>query len=208
MTRAHGNRCDLGPLRIYLIAASATLMFVPLATQWALQQNRLPTPEEWQKAERDIKRLSPSAFKELPMSIVKQLQARGCTVPQAAQISEPHNAIRGEFARSGQMDWAVLCSNAGQSLILLFWGRPTGCAAELAKQEDRHSLQTWVEPRIAYSRAIAPLGKDAILKFYKWFGGPKPPPLDHQGIDDAMIGKYSVIHYCYQGKWLQLQGAD
>jgi hypothetical protein len=208
MMRAHGDGGGIKTLRVLRIAAGAALVFLVPVIQSANQQDRLPTPEDWQKAERDIKRLSPSAFKELPMAIVKQLQARGCTVPQAAQISEPHNVIRGEFARSGQMDWAVLCSNAGQSLILLFWGRPTGCAAELAKQEDRHSLQTWVEPPIAYSRAIAPVGKDAILKFYKWFGGPKPPPLHHQGIDDAMIGKYSVIHYCYQGKWLQLQGAD
>jgi hypothetical protein len=38
--------------------------------------------------------------------------------------------------------------------------------------------------------------------------GPKPPPIDHLGIDDAFLEKASVVHYYYQGKWLQLTGAD
>jgi hypothetical protein len=30
----------------------------------------------------------------------------------------------------------------------------------------------------------------------------------HQGIDDMFVGKASVTNYCYQGKWLTLQGAS
>ncbi|PYR66590.1 MAG: hypothetical protein DMG20_12690 [Acidobacteria bacterium] len=40
------------------------------------------------------------------------------------------------------------------------------------------------------------------------YGGPKPPPIDHLGINDVFIEKASVVWYFYQGKWLQLQGAD
>jgi hypothetical protein len=32
--------------------------------------------------------------------------------------------------------------------------------------------------------------------------------MDHQGIDDAFVGKASVALYFYRGMWLQLSGAD
>jgi hypothetical protein len=41
------------------------------------------------------------------------------------------NVIRGEFARVGQLDWAVLCSRDGHSTILVLWGRPTSCPGEI-----------------------------------------------------------------------------
>ena len=208
MRRAHGNRCDLGPLRVYLIAAGAMVVFVLSATQTASQQDRPPTPEDWQKAERDIKRVPPSAFKELPMAIVKQLEARGCTIPQAADISEPHNVIRGEFAQSGQMDWAVLCSKEGKSSILIFWQKPTACSSELPASEDKFWLQGLGQGRIGYSRKITAVGKKYVLDHFRTYGGPTPPALDHEGIDDAFVEKASVVHYCHQGKWLDLQGAD
>jgi len=36
----------------------------------------------------------------------------------------------------------------------------------------------------------------------------KPPPIDHQGISDAMVGKASEVLYFYRGKWLRLSGDD
>ena len=35
----------------------------------------------------------------------------------------------------------------------------------------------------------------------------KSLPMDHQGIDDAIVGKASVVVYLYRGKWLHLSGA-
>jgi hypothetical protein len=43
---------------------------------------------------------------------------------------------------------------------------------------------------------------------YRAYGGPKPPPIDHQGIDDAFLEKASVTFYFHKGNWLQLTGAD
>lgn len=174
----------------------------------ALLQGALPSSEAWERAAREIRRLPPAAFQELPAALVKQLEARGCTIPQTFVAAQAHNVIRGEFARPGQKDWAVLCSKGGKSTILVFWEKPTGCAVELALREDKGLLQTIGGGRIAYSRKIDPVDKDYILKHYQAYGGPEPPPLDHQGIDDAFVEKASVVHYCYQGKWLQLQGAD
>ncbi|MEO8658007.1 MAG: hypothetical protein ABI693_06030 [Bryobacteraceae bacterium] len=42
---------------------------------------------------------------------------------------------------------------------------------------------------------------------YRAYGGPKPPPIDHQGIESGG-DKASVVLYHYRGKWLTLQGAD
>ncbi|MBZ5542923.1 MAG: hypothetical protein LAO07_04495 [Acidobacteriia bacterium] len=68
---------------------------------------------------------------------MKQLESRGCTIPQSAEFSAPHNVITGEFARKAQKDWAVLCSTQGKSTILVFWGGPAKCFAELASAKDR-----------------------------------------------------------------------
>jgi hypothetical protein len=46
------------------------------------------------------------------------------------------------------------------------------------------------------------------MRHYLGYGGPKPPPMNHQGIDDAFLEKASVTYYYYRGKWLQLTGAD
>lgn len=39
------------------------------------------------------------------------------------------------------------------------------------------------------------------------YGGPKPPPIDHQGINDGFPNG-SVVWYSYSGKWLKLTGSD
>ena len=62
--------------------------------------------------------------------------------------------------------------------------------------------------KIGYSRALSPAGADYILSVYQAYGGPKPPPIDHQGIDDAFLEKASTVHYFHEGKWLRLTGAD
>jgi hypothetical protein len=64
------------------------------------------------------------------------------------------------------------------------------------------------EDQIGYSRAISPVGREFIVRHYVAYGGVKPPPIDHQGIDDAFVGKASVVFYFYRGKWLELTGAD
>src|SRR5436309_14838260 len=76
------------------------------------------------EAERRIVRLQPTAFPGLPGSVVQELQRRGCTIPQEAYTKKPHNVIRGNFARPGQTDWAVLCSVNQTSRLSSFWTDP------------------------------------------------------------------------------------
>jgi hypothetical protein len=159
-------------------------------------------------AERRIVRLSPTAFPALPGNVVRELQRRGCTIPQEAYTKKPSNVIRGEFARPGQTDWAVLCSVKGVSSILVFWNGSDKNPAILAPMEDRGFLQGITADQIGFSRGIAPVSKEFIMRHYQAYGGTKPPPIDHQGIDDAFIEKASVTWYFYGGKWLKLSGAD
>jgi hypothetical protein len=70
---------------------------------------------QFDEAEQRIVRLPPTAFPELPRNVVRELQRRGCSIPQEAFTKKPHNVITGQFARPGERDWAVLCSNIGYS---------------------------------------------------------------------------------------------
>jgi hypothetical protein len=160
------------------------------------------------EAERRIVRLPPTAFPELPGNVVQELQRRGCMIPQEAFTKKPHNVIRGEFAKPGQTDWAVLCSVKGVSTILVFWNGSEENPAELAKMEDRVFLQGITADEIGYSRGISAVGNNFIMGHYQAYGGPKPPPIDHQGINDAFLEKGSEVQYFYDGKWLKLTGAD
>ena len=74
--------------------------------------------------------------------------------------------------------------------------------------EDRNFLQGITTENIGYSRGIGTVGKDFIMRHFNAYGGPKPPPIDHEGIDDAFIEKASMTWYFYRGKWSQLSGSD
>ena len=180
-----------------------TVLFFSLAASWGAAQDK------WAAADSATLRLPPAAFSRLPKNIVQYLQGRGCTIPQTYLSREPHNVISGEFARRGQTDWAVLCSRNGISSILVFWRGSTKSVSEIAKAPDTGFLQTVSEGgKIAYSRAIEPVGRDYIMSHYKGYGGRKPLPINHQGIDDAYVEKASVVRYYHRGKWLELKGAD
>jgi len=162
----------------------------------------------WEEADRAVLRLPPNAFTELPASIIADLNRRGCTIPQVPEINGLQNVIKGEFAKPGQTDWAVLCSVNRVSSILIFWNGSVEGASEIEKRPDIGLLQGWGGTRIVYSRHIAPASGAFITEHYQAYGGPKPPLLDHLGIDDQFVGKASVVQYFYRSEWLQLTGSD
>ncbi len=139
------------------------------------------------------------------------LNRRGCTIPQVpgdAGLEKPNlqNVIKGEFAKPGQIDWAVLCSVNRVSSILIYWNGSVAGASEIEKRADIDLLQGWGGDRLIYSRHLAPASGAFIAEHYAAYGGPKPPPLDHVGVDDQWVGKASVVHYFYEEKWLELTG--
>ena len=146
-----------------------------------------------------IVRLPPTAFSELPKNLVRELKRRGCTVPQTFPPDQRSNVIRGSFAKAGQTDWAVLCSMKGFTSLLLFWNGSAANSVKLGKNPD--------DINRLFDGFIRPVGRKFIMDHYRAYGGPKPPPIDHQGIESAGESA-SVVLYYYRGKWLTLQGAD
>ncbi|MGO9895064.1 MAG: hypothetical protein ACLPX8_12720 [Bryobacteraceae bacterium] len=184
------------------------LGLVVLAISPAFAQSPEELKNSFDEAERRIVRLRPAAFPELPGGVTGELERRGCAIPQEAFTKGPHNVIQGEFAKPGQIDWAVLCSVKGVSSILVFWNGSAKNPAAIAPMEDRIFLQGISPDRIGFSRGILPVGKEFIMRHYRAYGGPKPPPMDHLGVDDAFIEKASVTWYDQGGKWWKLTGAD
>jgi hypothetical protein len=156
-----------------------------------------------------IRKLPPRTFRQLPAAIVEKLEARKCLIPQFPYIKTPHNVIRGSFTGEKLNEWAALCSRKGTSSILVFRADSAKLVAEIAATKDENYLQDIDgQGTLGYSRVISAVGKDFILEHYKWYGGPEPPPINHQGINDAFAEKASVVRYFHRGKWIELQGAD
>lgn len=156
-----------------------------------------------------LERLPPEAFPQLPRNVVRNLRARGCTVPQADFQSKPNNVIRGEFSRRGQTDWAVLCSRGGESSILVFWAGSTRAPAQLAKAPDKAYWLGNDRDGFHYYRHLMVADKTYILIHYREYGrGEFIPTINHDGIDDGFLEKGSEVYYYYRRAWLSLPGAD
>jgi hypothetical protein len=164
--------------------------------------------QRFETAARQVRRLEPHAFSQLPAAVAAVLQRRGCTIPQPDPGARTANVIRGEFFSRARPGWAVLCSTDGHSAILVFRDDADGNPEELARSEDRNYLMDAGEGRVVYSRGIRAVDRTFIIEHYRAYGGPEPPPIDHEGIDDAFLEKASIVHYRFEGKWLQLTGAD
>jgi beta-lactamase regulating signal transducer with metallopeptidase domain len=168
---------------------------------------------DFESAAKQIRRVSPEAFPNLPFEVRTELRNRGCLMPEQTAVNEEtpgqwRNVIEGEFFEKGKTSYAVLCSVNEWSSILVFRNASDRHPDELAKSEDKNQLQGIGNGKIAYSRAIQPADSRFILNHYRAYGGPEPPPLDHQGIDDVFLEKASVTYYWYRGEWRALTGSD
>jgi hypothetical protein len=179
------------------------------STLGGLSHPLLQDPQEWQQADAATVRLKPAVFADLSAQIRKDLDRRGCTVPQSSGKSTPHNVVHGNFTSANQVDVAVLCSKENVSSILVFRGGSIASVGELASHRDATFLQV-IGPgnAIGYSRSLERASPKYIHEHHVRYGGPKPPPLNHEGIEDCFDGKASVVWYWYGGRWLQLTGAD
>src|SRR5262245_11421955 len=140
--------------------------------------------QDWDLADRATTRLPPAAFVDLPAAIRSELDRRGCTVPQPFTAKRPATAIKGRFTSANQTDWAILCSRHHVSSIIVFRGAAVSAAVEIATEPDINALQTLDgKGAVGYSREIAVVGSRYIQEGYRAHGGPKPPPLDHDGIN-------------------------
>ena len=89
----------------------------------AVTAGRLHAQNQWARADSATERLVPSRFHEMPVAVRRDLEGRGCRVPQVPgphSDEKPHNVIVGAFTAAGRHDWAVLCSISGVSRILVY----------------------------------------------------------------------------------------
>jgi hypothetical protein len=189
-------------------SATVAAALVLLTTAPLLPALRLPARGRWEQADRATVRLGPEEFPELPRSIQSELRRRGCSIPQPFTNGRRQNVIRGSFIRSGQVDWAALCSRQRASAILVFVNSDPRLVEELASRLDADYLQAIDTTRIGYSRTISVALVEYIRQHRERYGGPKLPQLTHAGINDAFVEKASVVWYWHRGSWLQLTGAN
>jgi hypothetical protein len=163
--------------------------------------------DPWMTAERRIVRLRPSAFPEVPHAVRDDLERRGCRIPQTPGGDRWQNIVSGRFTGPRALDWAALCSRNGSSTILVY---PNGAARgvlEVHRAEDRGYLQQDTEG-IVFSRHISPATPAYIRVKNHPTLVPGLPRFDHDGINDAFVGKASTIWFLSAGRWLKLLGAD
>ena len=169
----------------------------------------VPTRSEFEQAATAVKRIAPASFPNLPPAVASDLERRNCTIPQTYVSPDPHNVAKGSFRERGQTDWAVLCSRDLRSALFIYWGgSPENVETLVEFSPDLGWLQTIGEGEIGFSRSIGTVGEAYILDHHEAYGGPKPPPIDHDGINHAFAEKASSVLYWYKGSWLSLQGAD
>ena len=171
---------------------------------------------------------SPSDFPELPEDFRKLLISRGCQIPepyfrQGSLLERPRTVISGEFARSGQTDWAVVCEKDGQSSIVVFWGKPTDCDSELAAAANDDYIEGDGSPTgtiWSFKRSIWPVTSEELPDQRKsdklsetdpehyagggnWVGSPPPDytNLSHSAIVDYGRHLQSDSWYCSQRHW-------
>jgi hypothetical protein len=142
------------------------------------------SPIDWKSAERQINRLSPSSFASSPAGIRKELEHRGCTIPQVWDDANPHNVEQGYFTSSRTKDWIVLCSVKRISSILVFHDRVAKPFAQLDTCQDAAYLQETLPGKAGFSYRIRAISAEDIRGYCKLWEHQCPP------------------------KWLTLAGAD
>jgi hypothetical protein len=168
----------------------------------------LQSPEEFARADTATRRLPPSAIPGLPAPVRGALEQRACTIPQVSGKETPHNAARGVLTAPNQIEWAVLCSRAKSSSILVIRESSGALVAELARRPDVSFLQRAGPLGIIFSREISVATPDTVRTLRSRTNGRSSPSTNHDGIRDEFVDKYAVVWYWDGKKWLRIQGSD
>lgn len=151
-----------------------------------------------------IRLLPLASFPLLPQSIVAQLNALHCMVPQTFEARHPENVIHGSFERKGSSDWAVLCAhNETIDLLAFFASTP-----EKPFTVATHALTERMGAETPSSKMGSAWGISAIPPegMAHTPGVHQHGPFDHDGIEDDFLERFSVVHYYRGGNWLSLEG--
>jgi hypothetical protein len=164
--------------------------------------------KRFEEAAGRIVRLAPSSFPKLPKPITAWMREHGMTVPQSYCDSVAHNVVHGNLDENHTPDWAVLCSHADTSRIVVFWNGLPDRTTALEASPDANFLQTVTEDSVAYSRMLILETPRTIRERYREWESTAPSWVRHDGIGDVFCEKGSSVFYWRNGHLEQLLGAD
>ena len=165
---------------------SLLLAVLPLA---AMAQT---TVEEVRKQWPDFRYLDPGQIRELPPAVRADLEKLGCRIPKFIKWDARHNAIKGQFFKPGQTDWAVLCQVDDKTGILLY---PGGAATDLPMLRGEPTDLTLT----IHAVSAFVLQKRAVRDH----PDEPPPAFDHEGIEDGPIQKAGRVIYHRDDEWAE-----
>jgi hypothetical protein len=164
------------------------------------------TPSKQAPSQDVQKRVSPDAYTAAPATIRAELKRQRCELPETQHWDETRlNIVSGHFGDPAQNDWAAMCiASDGSTHVVVFWGKSAPCPAEI---RGGWALRGRFKDGQAGSLYLLAAPSEQILEYRKFFGDAHANSVIHEGIE---IGgeETSLIYYCHQGKWLELQGND
>lgn len=147
-----------------------------------------------------LRRLPLSAFPDLPPSVRAVLTQRRCMIPQTWEARRPENVIHGAFFQAGHEDWAMLCSQAGESSLLVFRDG-IGVPFELGSYKDVDRLAPTTEgARLGYAWGLDAASPARLRQFAPGQN------FEHDGIEASMIEYSSILHFYRNGQWTTIEG--
>ncbi len=132
---------------------------------------------------------------QIPPDIQAVLKARQCDlVVTFDELSgeKVTAAVKGDFSRSKESDWAFLCSQRPEPALLVIFSEPNDCPT---------AFQTGGDSVFA---ASIDLKKKHIERYDP---DRNYPEFTHEGIGVG-FGQGAITYYCHQGRWLRLPGSD
>jgi hypothetical protein len=155
-----------------------------------------------------IRHLPISSFPDLPPVIQRQLDRRGCLIPQTYEAHAPENVVHASLERPGSSDWAILCSAQGTVSLLVFFGDGSGQPFMLASAPETERLQTH-DPSgvLGFNWGIDPASPEQVHDAQLPMRHP-PPRLDHDALADTLVDRHTVYHFYLKSAWIVLEMQD
>ena len=166
----------------------------------------------------DTPYLFPHEHPDLPVHIADWLSERGYVIPQVNGMLLlddvcPCNAIRGEFKKKGQAEWAVYCTNREKNCIFIFWQGKVDNFDIIEKQPAYINNETkFLDISIRCCPFYMDRATGTLIKrqyqLASSYIDTKLPPIQHDGILFGIFESGGLILYFYKDQWIVLPGGD
>jgi hypothetical protein len=152
-----------------------------------------------------IKYASPTDFRDVPQVIVDTLLARKCVIPQSGAESPLENIVSGHFIARDRRDFAILCSVAGASRVVVINGDTGSVIALLNRQPDSTHLMA-VGDRMLFMRSLNTIEADHRPYCFEVDRTCPCSGARYDGIVDE-YEKWSETH-CWENGWHTVTSGD